>query len=282
MITPGAIMGAVGGIAGIAGGIIGGGKRRREQRAAQQEMQRAKNQMMNLDTSNLAANLQNPYEDLTVNTQAADFQAQQNQAMQANIMSQMGGAAGGSGIAALAQTMANQGAQQAQAASASIAQQETQNAMMAAKGDMSIQAQQVAGAEAGRGLDYQKTNAMMGMAQQRLGAANQARAQAKAQQMSAIGDIGKVGLSAVGFAGKMAGGGGNALSKLADGATALGSTGGGYNPYEVEMDYQQMIDRPISVDDPNPPELTSLNIPGAGDYSGGFGKVFNPITGQYE
>ena len=50
-------MGAVGGIAGIAGGIIGGGKRRREQRAAQQEMQRAKNQMMNLDTSNLAANL---------------------------------------------------------------------------------------------------------------------------------------------------------------------------------------------------------------------------------
>ena len=152
-------------------------------------MQRAKNQMMNLDTSNLAANLQNPYEDLTVNTQAADFQAQQNQAMQANIMSQMGGAAGGSGIAALAQTMANQGAQQAQAASASIAQQETQNAMMAAKGDMSIQAQQVAGAEAGRGLDYQKTNAMMGMAQQRLGAANQARQAATQSIMSGVGSL---------------------------------------------------------------------------------------------
>ena len=182
-------MGAVGGLAGIAGGIIGGGKRRAEQRAAQTEMQRAKNRMMNLDTSNLAANMENTYEDLTVNTQAADFQAQQNQAMQANIMSQMGGAAGGSGIAALAQTMANQGAQQAQAASASISQQEQTNAMMAAKGGMAVQSAQVAGAQEGRGLEYQKTNAMLGMGQQRLSAANAARQAATQSIMSGVGSL---------------------------------------------------------------------------------------------
>ena len=133
MIPGAAIAAGVQGLAGIAGGIIGGGARRREQRAAQKEMARSKARLMNLDTSNLAANMENPYEDLTVNTQAADFAAQQNQAALANTMDSLGGAAGGSGIAALAQTMANASAQQNQAAAASIAQQEQANAKMAAQ-----------------------------------------------------------------------------------------------------------------------------------------------------
>ena len=86
-----------------------------------------------MDTSNPYANLQNTMEDLTVNTQQADFMAQQAQQNQANIMQNMAGAAGGSGIAALAQAMANQGTQQAQAASASIGQQEAANQMAAAQ-----------------------------------------------------------------------------------------------------------------------------------------------------
>ena len=95
--------------------------------------------MAGFDTSNLYANQENAYEDLTVNQQAAQFQAQQNQASQANIKSSMAGAAGGGGIAALAQTMANQSAQQNAAASASIAQQESANQMATAKGDMALQ-----------------------------------------------------------------------------------------------------------------------------------------------
>ena len=123
----GAALGAVGGLANIAGGIIGGGKRRREQRAAAKELEQQKLAYSQLDTSNMYANMENTMEDLTVNTQQADFIAQQNQQQQANLMSGMGGAAGGSGIAALAQAMANQGSQQAQAASASIGQQEASN-----------------------------------------------------------------------------------------------------------------------------------------------------------
>ena len=106
----------IGGLTGIAGGIIGGGKRRREQRAAQKEFDINKARYENLDTSNLAANMENAYEDLTVNTQAADFAAQQQQQAIANTMSSMQGAAGGSGIAALAQAMAGQQSQNLQKA----------------------------------------------------------------------------------------------------------------------------------------------------------------------
>jgi hypothetical protein len=190
-MTGAAISAGVQGLAGIAGGIIGGGKRRREQRAAQAEMQRAKARMMNLDTSNLAANMENPYEDLTVNTQAADFAAQQNQANLANTMSGLQGAAGGSGIAALAQSMANASAQQNQAASASIAQQESANAKMAAQGAMQVQQADIAGATAARGLEYQKTGGLMSLAQNRLGAANAARANATASIMGGIGALGQ-------------------------------------------------------------------------------------------
>ena len=71
--------------------------------------------------------MQNVAEDLVVNQQQAQFQAQQNAASQANVMNELSGAAGGSGIAALAQSMANQAATANQAASASIGQQEQQN-----------------------------------------------------------------------------------------------------------------------------------------------------------
>ena len=181
---------AVGGLANIAGGLIGGRARRREQRAAQKELNQMKQQYQNLDTSNLMANLENTAEDLTVNTQAADFAAQQNQATQANIMSQMSGAAGGSGIAALAQSMANQASQQNQAASADIARQEASNQAAAAQQAASNQMAERQGASAARGLQYEKTGTMLGMAQQRKGAADAAREAAKQQVIGGIGQVG--------------------------------------------------------------------------------------------
>ena len=83
--------------------------------------------------------MENSFEDLTVNTQQAEFEAQQNQQNQANIMSSMAGAAGGSGIAALAQSMANAGAMQSQKASASIGAQESDNAKKAAQANQDIE-----------------------------------------------------------------------------------------------------------------------------------------------
>ena len=123
------ILGAVQGLAGIAGGLIGSGARRRETQAAQKEFNTNKARMQGADTSNLATNQENVYEDLTVNTQQADFVNQQQQAGMANTMDSLQGAAGGSGIAALAQSMASQQSMNAQGASASIGQQEAGNQM---------------------------------------------------------------------------------------------------------------------------------------------------------
>ena len=72
----GAALGAVQGLVGIAGGIIGSGKRKREQREAQAEFKRRQAQFQNLDTSNVYANMENVYEVLTVNQQQAQFEAE--------------------------------------------------------------------------------------------------------------------------------------------------------------------------------------------------------------
>ena len=87
------------------------------------------------DMQNLMTNqykgMENVYEDMTVNRQAAEFEAQKAAQSQANIMQQMRTSAGGSGIAALAQSLANAGALQAQQAAVSIADQEQSNQKLA-------------------------------------------------------------------------------------------------------------------------------------------------------
>lgn len=170
----------------IAGGMIGSGKRKREQRQAQAEFDRNKARYESLDTSNQYTNLENTYEDLTVNTQAADFAAQQQQQVLANTMSGMQGAAGGGGVAALAQAMANQQSANMQAASADIARQESSNQAAQAQMAGNLQMAERMGAEKSRAAELDKTETLLGMSQQRLGAANAAR---QAATQSIIGGV---------------------------------------------------------------------------------------------
>jgi len=209
----GASVAAAGGIAKLGMSLAGRKSRIEEQKKAKEEMQRRMAEYENLDTSNLNANvrnqfanMENTYEDITINQQQAQFIAQQGQQQRANIMGQMRGAAGGSGIAALAQAMARQGQLATQQAGASIGLQEAKIQQLQAgeasrlqtlgrKGEQYAEAMRLKGAETARGLDWSKTGTLLGMSQQRLGAANQARAEAKAQQMGAVGDIASAGLS---------------------------------------------------------------------------------------
>ena len=186
-----AIGAGVAGGAKIVGGLIGAGKRKGEQRAAESEHKRMKQRFANLDTSNQYTNLENTAEDLTVNTQQADFIAQQNQAQQANIMSGMQGAAGGGGIAALAQAMANQGSQQSQAASASIGQQEAANQAAAAQQAAANQSAERQGAVMAQQAEASKVGSMYSASQERLAAANAAREAAKQQVVGGISDMGE-------------------------------------------------------------------------------------------
>ena len=209
----GASVAAAGGLTKLGVSMAGRRGRINEQKAAKNEMNKMKKEYENLDTSNLAAGFKNPYanmentmEDLTVNQQQAEFQSQQFQQSQANTMQGLSAAAGGSGIAGLAQALSNQGMIASQKASASIGMQESQNqklsAQQAAKnqqlsgqGELMAQQQRIGGAETARGLEYNKTSTLFGMSQQRTAAANEARRQAKADQMGAIGDIASAGAS---------------------------------------------------------------------------------------
>ena len=187
---------AVSGAAQMIGSFIGGRKRRREQRQATAELARRKQKYEQLDTSNPYQNISNPYVNLTVNTQAADFAAQQSSQNAANIMSGMAAAAGGGGIAALAQSMANAQNQQAQQASASIAQQESRNQMAAAQGEARRQSLVAQGELQSRQMEENKVSTLLGMAQQRKSAADQARADAT---QATVGGIGNIAMGAAGI-----------------------------------------------------------------------------------
>jgi len=194
MAIGGLIKGGIQGLAGIAGGIIGSGARKREQREAQKEFNTNKARMQGADTSNLYKNQENVYEDLTVNTQQADFVNQQQQAGMANTMDKLQGAAGGSGIAALAQSMAGQQSQNAQAASVSIGNQEASNQSAERQMAGQLQSNEIQGDYMSRAAEKDKTDTMLGMSQQRLGAANAAR---DAATRSIIGGVAGMANTAV-------------------------------------------------------------------------------------
>jgi len=180
---------AVGGAVKAIGSLFGGGKRRREQRRAAAELAKRKSEYESIDTSNPYKNLTNTYENLTVNTQAADFAAQQNSQGAANIMNNLAAAAGGGGVAALAQSLANSQAQAAQQASVSIAQQEQRNAMLSAQGEARRQQMVATGERQSQQMEMEKTSTLLGMAQQRKAAADQARADATSALVGGLGDI---------------------------------------------------------------------------------------------
>ena len=191
-----AVGGALKGIAGIAGGLIGGRKRRREQAAAQRELDAAKSSFAAIDTSNPYKNVTNTFEDLTVNTQAADFAAQQQNQGLANIMGGLAGSAGGGGVAALAQSLANQQSASAQQAAASIGAQEAQNQKLAARGEQEAQMQRVQGERLSREMQFKKSEKQMDMAQTRLESAKAAGAAATSSIMGGIGSIAGAGVAA--------------------------------------------------------------------------------------
>ena len=160
-----------------------------EQRQANQELAKRKVDIEGIDTSNPYANLENAYEDLTVNKQQAEFQNQKNQQNMANMMQNRGGAAGGSGVAGLAQVMANQQTQATQAASASIGQQEAANQKLQARAQQEIEMKEGYGKSISQQREAQKRKLLMGLSQQRKIGADAARQTARDQMASGIGDM---------------------------------------------------------------------------------------------
>ena len=183
------IGGAASGVGGILQGLIGGRKRRQEQRAAAAELKNRTNQYENFQFQNFYSGLQNPYENLTVNTQAAEFASQQQQQGLSNTLDALRQSGGGLGAAALAQSLASVQSQNLQQASASIAEQEAANARMAAQGSMELQMAEAGGARDVQTQEFDRTETLLGMSQARKSAADQARQQASAAFFSGVGNL---------------------------------------------------------------------------------------------
>ena len=173
--------------------IFGAAKARREKRKAAKQARKAEKRLAaqmdiykNLDTSNPYLNMENTMEDLTINQKQAQFQAQQFQQSQANILAGLRGAAGGSGVAALAQSLAQQGQIATEQASASIGMQEAQNEAAKQQMAATIQAREVEGEVYSRRLKQEQAETLLGMEQQRVAAARQAQGAAKQAQWDAI------------------------------------------------------------------------------------------------
>jgi len=194
--------------------LFGGAARRREQRAANEDLG---NQMDAWEDSKMKnpyagvknpyANMENVFEDQTVNLKQAEFEKEQSQQAMANIMAGMQGAAGGSGVAGLAQVLANQGVKQAQQASLSIGAQEQANQARArgesgrlqqlnVEGEQKRDMMEREGARMVEKFEQDKMNQKMDWAMGRKGAADQAIDNAKAQQDSFVSGLVTTGLSA--------------------------------------------------------------------------------------
>ena len=164
-------------------------QRKKEQERANAEMAAQKTALQGLDMSNPYANLQNTYEDLTINQQQVDYQTQQNQITQANTMQALQGAAGGSGIGALAQTLYNQGSLATQKTGAEVGQQERANQIAAAQQAATIQSQQAQGQQWSINKQQEAITGQLTAARADKAAADTAANTAATNQMAAWGDM---------------------------------------------------------------------------------------------
>ena len=169
--------------AGIAEDAATDAKIERDKQQAILDKQKAEYKAMKF--KNPYENMENVYEDLTINQQQAQFQAQQGSQQRANMMQNMRGAAGGSGIAGLAQMLANQGQLQTQQISASIGQQESRNQLAAAQGAAAVQSAERGGDQWLQEAEASRQATLLGMQFGTASGANQGFAQAQANQMNA-------------------------------------------------------------------------------------------------
>lgn len=185
----GAIATGVQGLTQAVGSLFGGRARRREQAAAKADFQRRVGAYENYDFVNPYANLENPLEDLKVNTQQAEFTAQQQQQGLANTLDSFRQAGGGLGAASLAQALAQQQSQNMMQASASIGQQEAANQMAAAQAEMQLQQLSASGESEKQQFNIGRMETLLDSASQRKMMADQARQKATSDLVGGLGKL---------------------------------------------------------------------------------------------
>ena len=185
-----------------------------EQKIQRKLLAEQKQEYRSFEFKNPYENLDNYYEDLTVNTQAADYQKGMVQQQQANIMQNLKGSAGSSGIAGLAQAMANQGAMQAQQISIGIGQQEQQNQMMAMKGASAADMAERGGEAMVQSAEMQRQSTMLGIEYGGMAGANAGVQGAYGNQMAGFGMQAGMANASLAATSQMISGGVQAATKM--------------------------------------------------------------------
>ena len=133
------------------------------------------------------ADMENPFEDLTVSQEAARFQMEQGAQQRANLMAGLQGAAGASGIAGLAQARPGQGVMQARQVSADIDRQEAANRMAAAQGAQQVGMLGRQGAAAVQQAEFGRESTLLASELGEMAGARQMMSGALGNQMAGFG-----------------------------------------------------------------------------------------------
>ena len=177
------------GVGGFGASFLGGQDRLLRRDKAQGEYDLSKKNFTSQDFSNVYANMENPFEDLKVNTGAADFQSKAQSQNLADIMGAGKSAVGGSGIGAFSQMLANQASQNSQGISADLGMQESSIANRQAEGALSIDQMQRQGELTSMGMRNEQLGTIFGIDQAELAGSEAAIAQARAARTGMAGEI---------------------------------------------------------------------------------------------
>ena len=178
------------------GGLFGMGAAKKRRRKAEAAYDQQRQAFGNVEISNPYAELENKMEDLKVATQAAEFQAQEQQASLAMTLDAFRGAGGGTGAAAIAQALATQQRKSNQQIAAQIEQQEINNEMRAKQAAMDIQQLGAAGEESRQTREMDRQSTLLGMAQQQYAGALEAESAASSAMWGGLGGLAATGLTA--------------------------------------------------------------------------------------
>ena len=189
-----ALLAAAPGLIKAGASLFGGKKRRRAEQQAQAAQTAAKERVQNFQFKNPYANLENTAEDLTVNQQATNVQAQQTDQALAQGLDAITAGGGGGGDA---QAIANAALQSKQNISADLAGQEAGIQQQVASQAAANQSAEAQGAANVQQQQFGQAQQGFNIANTELGAAKDARAQARQDLVGGLAGAAGAGISAL-------------------------------------------------------------------------------------
>ncbi len=174
--------------------------------ASREALEQQKQEYKEFTFENPYADVENFYEDVQVDTQAAEFQMEQAAQQRANILSGLRGAAGASGVAGLAQALANQATMQTRQVSVDLARQERQGQMLARQGAQQADMLRRQGEAAVQSAEFGRTSTLLASEYGMAAGAEAGVQAAYANEMSAFGSASQMQSARIGMYGQIIGG----------------------------------------------------------------------------